>query len=101
MLPFLEEGQQNSAAVPEDFVRANSEQLKEWGSMCVHGACPHGAARLCSPKHHTECYRVLKYFLKGQLSWKAAKHPFSAKIIPTSNCNFQNSRHFCHCHFVP
>lgn len=68
MLPFLEEGQQNSAAVFEDFARVNSEQLKELGGTSMRGTCFQGAARLNSPKHLFECYMVFKYFLKGQLS---------------------------------
>lgn len=68
MLPFLDEGQQNSAAVFEDFVRVNSEQLKESGGTCMHGTRLWCTARLNSPEHLFERYMALKYFLQGQLS---------------------------------
>lgn len=60
MLPFLEEGQKNSAAVLESFIRGNLEQLKESGGTCVHSTC-----LLNSLKHLFERYVVFKYFLKG------------------------------------
>lgn len=68
MLPSLEGGQKNSPAVFEDSVRADSEQLKESGSTCMQGTRVHCSAKLNSPRHLLECYKVFRYFLQRQLS---------------------------------
>jgi len=51
MLPFLEGGQQDAAAVFEDFVRAHAEQLREPGGTCAQGTHLRCTARLNSAKH--------------------------------------------------